>query len=384
MPPTIADVSRKVGYSAATISRVLNNSAPVSSEVRQAVMRAARESGYLAKRSSRRTIQRDAEAAPATQVVEVVWHWHSPVERVTVSEDRLNVGPLAHTDEQALLSPGFGLSFYRSLLDGVLDELRQWGHKAVVQSNHDLLDPAFLADVNQPNKRGILLVGQFSADIARFVECCQQPLVLVDQIYRGWPDMVTIDNAGGMMSAFDHLYALGHRDIGFIGAEPDNPAFGERKMVFEWRMVQAGLALRAEWMYERTSHIQHTTEGATRILSLPHRPTALVCCNDNAALGVYRAAANCNIPIPRDLSVVGFDDIETSGLITPALTTVRVPTAQLGRQAVRQLMARRPGKPATDTDGCEIRVRTQLVERASTAALTPAAGQRHRNGDLSS
>lgn len=374
---TLEQVGARAGCSPATVSRVLNNSARVSPMVRDKVMRAIRESGYLARRTRRpnRTAAPSSSSSTPTRTVEVVWHWHSPAERVTVGDRGLSIGPIESVDERAILGESYGLTFYRQLLQGILDELKLWRHKAVLQSNHNLLDPAFLADVNQPDKRGILFVGEFNRDLPRFVEQCTQPLVLVDQIYKGWPEVVTIDNAGGMMSAFEHIHGLGHREIGFVGARPDDPAFRERRMVFEWCMVQAGLPLRPEWTHEGTGHVQHTADSVSKILSSEHRPTALVCCNDNAALGVYRAAAACGLRIPEDLSVVGFDDIDAAALITPPLTTVHVPTVQLGRQAVRQLMAQPPDAPVGQGYGCEIRVRTELKVRGSTAAPARVAAK---------
>lgn len=98
------------------------------------------------------------------------------------------------------------------------------------------------------------------------------------------------------------------------------------------------------------------------------RPSAIACVNDSTALGVYRAAADLGLAISGDLSVVGFDDIDAASLITPSLTTVRVPVDQLGRRAVRELLAVPRDGRHRDRDGCEVRIRNRLVVRGSTAA----------------
>ena len=99
---------------------------------------------------------------------------------------------------------------------------------------------------------------------------------------------------------------------------------------------------------------------------MPERPGGLLCANDCAALGVVRGASSLGMRIPEELSVVGFDDQEFALLATPSLTTVRVPTGQIGRQAVRQLMLQLRVESPRQERGCEVRVKTELVVRQST------------------
>lgn len=373
--PTLAAVAHRADVSTATASRVLNNSGPVSPDARAAVLNAARDLGYRHKAAPGDTPWMTETAAVAgPSVVEVVWHWHSPIDRIEVNGGgALKVGPAEPVDDELLVTAGrAGHSFYRDMVHGILSELKDAGHKAMLQANHDLLAPSFLADVNAPGKLGVLLIGEYSPDLPRFVDACRQPLVLVDQHHRGWPDVVTIDNVGGILSAVDHLIALGHRRIGFMGGQPIVPMFEERKRAWAWRMGEAGLSVHSEWVYEGSGDIQHTQAAAAAILRPRQRPTAFCCVNDNTALGVYRAAMERGLSIPRDLSVAGFDDIDAASLITPALTTVHVPVVQLGRRAVRQLLSIPRNGLHTDEPGCEVRVCTRLIVRQSTAA--PTAG----------
>lgn len=372
--PTLTTLSRRAGVSTATASRVLNQSGPVSPEARAAVWNAARELGYRHKATpGEMPWAEEATEAVRPSVVEVVWHWHSPIDRIEVNGGgSLKIGPSEPVDDASLVTTGrAGHSFYRDMVNGILSELKNAGHKALLQANHNLLAPDFLADLNAPGKLGVLLIGEYSPDLPRFVEACRQPLVLVDQQFRGWPNVVTIDNIGGIFSAVDHLLALGHRRIGFMGGLPDVPMFVERKRAWAWRLLEAGLPVRSEWTYEGSGDIQHTREGAAGILRRRQRPTALLCVNDNTALGVYRAAMDLGLSIPGDLSVAGFDDIDAASLITPALTTVHVPVVQMGRQAVRQLLAvPRDGRQAEDV-GSDIRIRTRLIVRDSTSKPSP-------------
>jgi LacI family transcriptional regulator len=162
--------------------------------------------------------------------------------------------------------------------------------------------------------------------------------------------------------AFDHLHALGHRKIGFIGNETD---LNERRMAFFARMGSAGLTVNPRWIYRGPQHIEPTVHGVAKMLAQSDRPTALLCGNDCYAIGVMRAATTMKLEIPRDLSVVGFDDIDASALMTPAMTTVRVPQAQIGLQAARQLLlAAQNG--TTPQRGCSVRLKTELIVRQST------------------
>jgi DNA-binding LacI/PurR family transcriptional regulator len=369
--PTLTSLARRAAVSTATASRVLNNSGPVSPDARAAVLSAAREIGYRHKAAPGDAPWLvDAAEAPRGSVVEVIWHWHSPLDRIEVNGGgALKVGIAEPVDDRSLvITRRAGHSFYRDMVNGILSELKDAGHKAMLQANHDLLAPSFLADVNSPGKVGLLLIGEYSPDLPKFVEACRQPLVLVDQLFRGWPDVVTIDNVGGVGSIMDHLLDLGHRRIGFIGGLPHVPMFGERKRAWVWRMLEAGLQVRPEWIYEGSGDIQHTQEAAAAILSRRQRPTAILCVNDSSALGAYRAAADQGLSIPGDVSVAGFDDIDAASLITPPLTTMRVPVVQMGRRAVRQLLGVPRNGLHTSEAGCEIRLRTQLVVRQSTAA----------------
>lgn len=371
MRPTLAELSARAGCSPATASRVLNNSAFVAVEVRDRVLAAIRETGYTprARNGARATAPVDRLAT-----VSVVLHRHTPMERVDIRDGHLDLEPAVDVPAEAMLSESRRLSdaFYRHIIDGVVDALGSRHAQALLQANKDLMAPAFVADVNAPDRRGIILIGEYSPDLAAFVACCRRPLVLVDFMQDGWPDVVAIDNRGGMAALVQHLVDLGHRDIGYVGG-PLNASLAERRAVCEWELRRAGRSLRPEWCYDGSEQIGAVAAGVTPILKRAKRPTALVCCNDCAALGVLRAAESLGIDVPGQLSVTGFDDIDPAALVKPALTTVRVPMIELGRQAVRLLLTQDPA--ARGGRGCELRVRTRLVVRESTGRVAEAGGR---------
>ncbi len=364
---TVTDLGRLAGCSIATVSRVLNNSGAVSPQTREAVLRVVRETEFFVNRARRggRRVQAKKEAGG---VVEIVQHRHSPVEKLSVRQGELRVGPLVSMRESVPPPRSFELnSFHRNIVDGAIEELSRWGCRAQIRMNSDLLDPALLADINGSDRSGVLLIGEYSNDLSQFVRHCMHPLVLVDIIGKGRPDVVTTDNFEGIRDAFEHVYSLGHRKIGFVGRRDEIVAMAERFTAFRLMMAERGLPVRREWVYEGYDHIEHTTKAVTEILQQADRPTALMCSNDCYALGVVRSASAMGVSIPGDLSVVGFDDVDFASLITPPLSTVRVPVQEMGRQAVRQLMIQLKGGSPTKSRGCHVRLLPELVLRESTA-----------------
>jgi LacI family transcriptional regulator len=118
-------------------------------------------------------------------------------------------------------------------------------------------------------------------------------------------------------------------------------------------------------------------EAATGMLALPDRPTAIFASSDMQALGVYEAARRSGLRVPEDVSVVGFDDLPMSGWMSPPLTTVVQPLAQMAAMATRTLMAMLDGDP--EAAGTRLELTTSLVVRASTA---PARGSHRGSGPL--
>lgn len=379
MRPTLAQLCSRAGCSQATASRVLNGTTFVSPDVRERVLCATHELGYVPKRARR------PQAIPALAgqpVVDIVFHRHTPVERLAFQDGRLTVAPPADVPRDALLAEDRRLSdaFYRHIIDGAVEELGRHGCKAALQANKDLRAPPFLAELNRPDQRGVLLVGEYSPDLDAFVRQFRQPLALVDLMCGSWPDVVTIDNRGGMQAVVQHLAELGHRHVGYVGGL-SNPSLVERRNVFLWHAREAGLTVRPEWCCACSEQIAGAVASVQPMLRSSRRPTALVCCNDCAAFGVLRAAEACGLAVPRQLSVVGFDDVDPAALVTPALTTVHVPMIQMGRVGVRLLLTQEAAWPHPATGGCEARVRTHLVVRETTAqARRQRDGIKSRNG----
>lgn len=368
---TVTEVSRRAGCSIATVSRVLNNSGPVSPKTRQLVLKVMRETQYLTTRAARRLATNPHRTGGG--VIEIIQHRHSPMEPVSVTGRAVHIGPPTSPDTVRPLSQGSALTnaFHRHILDGAIEELSCWGYRAQLRMNTDLADADLLADLNGPDRHGVMLIGEYTAGLGDFVTQCLHPLVLVDLIHAGPADVITTDNFAGIGMAFDHVLSLGHRRIGFVGRQDSILAFAERFTAFRLKMLDADLPVRTDWIYEGADGIEATSQGMKRMLKHTDRPTALICANDCYAMGVLRAATALGLHIPEQLSVVGFDDIDLASMVTPPLTTVRVPMLEMGRQAVRQLMIAIRRGPLSRAGGCQIRLQPELVLRQS--AAPPAA-----------
>lgn len=368
-PPTVNEVSRRAGCSIATVSRVLNNSGPVSLKTREAVLKVMRETQYLSTRAAKRAGGTMTMQRMNGGVVEIIQHRHSPMEPVSMAGGTLEIGPPTSPDAVQPLAARSALTnaFHRHIVDGAIEELSRWGYRAQVRMNTNLVDPHMLADLNGPARNGVLLIGEYSADLGAFVRQCLHPLVLVDIIHQGSADVITTDNFAGIGMVCDHVLSLGHRRIGFVGRREEVRAFAERFTAFKLKMIDAGLPIRSEWIYEGEDSMEATARAVRAMLAQAERPTALVCANDCYAMGVVRAASGLGIAIPGQLSVVGFDDADMAAMVTPPLTTVRVPLVEMGRQAVRQLMINMQAGGSPRACGCQVRLTPQLVVRQSVA-----------------
>jgi LacI family transcriptional regulator len=178
---------------------------------------------------------------------------------------------------------------------------------------------------------------------------------------------VGMDDAFGLGLLLDHLTGQGHRRFGFIGT--DSALHQRRSGLFGDLLSSRGLTSGASFHFFPRSAAEAGREGLNRLWSLPaaDRPTALVAADDLVAQGALRAAATRGLSIPRQLSLTGIDDLPSSELSVPALTTIRQPIRRMIRSAFARLLDE--GRiPANDC-----RVRPELILRESTGPA-PAPG----------
>jgi DNA-binding LacI/PurR family transcriptional regulator len=177
-------------------------------------------------------------------------------------------------------------------------------------------------------------------------------------------DRVTTDTYAGARQAMEHLIALGHRRIGYVGGR--NLAKGRRRGYTE-ALKAAGLKAHKELVVLRSLNRTGGASALETLLALPDPPTAVFAANDAVALGVIQAACKRGLRVPEDLSVVGFDDIDLAEHAVPPLTTVAQPKQRLGHEAMTLLHQRMNGTgPARIVERL---LPCELVVRESTAPM---------------
>ena len=226
-----------------------------------------------------------------------------------------------------------------------------------------------------PLVEGVVLGTSRMSDSAIRVMAQQRPTVVLNRVLTGIPSVIT-DNARGTRRAMEHLAELEHRSIGYVAGPEASWADGMR-----WRaMREAAEAL--DVRVQRFGPVAPTLGGGTEAAAVVAESavTAVVAYNDLVAIGLMRGLAAAGVRVPRDVSVVGFDNIFGAELCSPALTTVAAPLAALGRYAVQTLLDRDvvahaaagpAGAPARRAGGPGV----HGAAGAPTAVLSRVAGQ---------
>lgn len=215
----------------------------------------------------------------------------------------------------------------------------------------------------------ILVLTELSAAQRRRLGSLYVPVVIVDPVGQPDPRIPSVGAAnwaGGLM-ATEHLIELGHRRIGTITGRPALLCSQARVNGYLAALEHAGIPADPALVCTGDFHFEAALAAATGMLSLADPPTAIFAGNDIEAMGVYEAARLRHLRIPDDLSVVGFDDLPMSGWVSPPLTTVAQPLAQMAAMATRMV-----ARTATDGPGNRVELATSLVVRSSTGP--PRAG----------
>jgi len=220
-----------------------------------------------------------------------------------------------------------------------------------------------------PSDGAVLVLPEASNDELERALSNDRPFVVVDPLVPLGDRIpcVFVANTAGAEQATRHLAALGHRRIGAITGPPGWVATEERRVGYLAALEAAGIDLDPQLVTASDFELGPGAVAAGRLLDLPEPPTAIFGFNDAIAIGVMRAARERGLGVPEDLSVVGFDDVAFATLVSPALTTVRQPLAEMGRAGVSLLLRLGAGG-----ESLHVELPTRLVLRESTAPPRPA------------
>jgi len=331
--PTIYDVAAAAGVAPSTVSRAFSRPGRVNAETAARIRRVAEEMGYRA----------------------------NPLARAL---------PSGRTSMLALVVSDVTNPFYFQIIRGAEEAAAVADYTLLVA---DVLESAAVErkalDRALPLVEGVVLGTSRMSDSAIRMIAKQRPTVVLNRVITGIPSVIT-DNARGVHRAMEHLGELGHRSVAYVAGPEASWADGIR-----WRSVREA-ALGLEFKVQRHGPYAPTLLGGEEAAAAvaAGRATAVVAYNDLMAIGLMRRLAQIGVGVPRDLSVLGFDNIFGAEICTPSLTTVAAPLAALGQYAVRTLLN---DDPAARNRAAQhpVRLPAQLVVRGSTG---PVARRRRR------
>ena len=183
-------------------------------------------------------------------------------------------------------------------------------------------------------------------ELAEMARRADVPMVFLNREVKG-PRVaaVWIDWPNATTRVVEYLAELGHRRIALVVPSRSDARVGNREDWYRPALARAGLGPDRALVFRDAMSIEGGQAAGQRLLALPDRPTAAICHNDVMAIGLLQACAEVGVRVPRDLSIVGWDDVPYSSLVTPPLTTVRVPRYELGQTAAQKLLDLIAGRP---------------------------------------
>ena len=326
---TIARVAAEAGVGVGTVSRVLNGSPSVSDDTRQRVLDAIAVLDYEPSAVARAL---STGRTYAVGVIAPFFTQPSVIERLRgISRTLAGAGyqlvllDVEHADQRAEAFRSLGV---RGRIDGLLS--------------------ISLAPTDRELRR---------------LEETGVPIVLIDRDHPSLPAITIDDGAGGRLAA-EHLLSLGHRDIAFLGDEEENQfgfdASAHRREGFAATLAAAGAPLAPERILHTPPGRDAARDAAAGLLDGVARPTAIFATSDVQAIGVLMAAQAAQIPVPEQLSVIGFDNVEAAGYT--GLTTVAQPLEEIGALGAELLLRALAGEAVESR-----RMPLAIVERGSTA-----------------
>jgi LacI family xylobiose transport system transcriptional regulator len=323
---TVADIARLAGVSAPTVSRVLNGRSGVALVTRQRVEAVIRQHGY-----------RRPDADLPAAIIELVFHaleslWALEIIRGVERVAREHELAVVLTEMQGALTPG-----------------RAWTEQVLARRPTGVV--AVFSELTE---------GQESQLASRGI-----PLVVLDPT--GEPThrtpSVGATNWSGGMAATRHLLDLGHTRIAMLSGPVQWPCCRARLDGYRAALEMARIPVDPALIRISSLYVEGGLRDGSALLELPEPPTAVFTANDLQAHGVYEAARQAGLNIPRDLSVVGFDDLPFSQWAGPPMTTVRQPLVEMGAAAAEMVVSLAHGGRPRHT---RLELATELIVRQST------------------
>lgn len=338
---TIVDVARAAGVSTATVSRVLNGKDRVDPQLAATVTRVAKELGYRPNRVARSLRMR-----------------HNHVWALVISDIRTG-------------------QFFADVVRGVEDGAYEAGYSMFLCNSDE--DPSkearYIGLAVAENVAGVILVPSGpDTDLGPLLDAGIH-VVLADRSLPGQPvDSVVGDNVAGGRQAVEHLVSNGYRRVACITGPPAVTTGSDRLLGYRATLEQAGLTVDPALVRYGDFREKGGRAAMQALLALDPPPDAVFICNNTMAAGALQAIEEAGLEVPRDIALVGYDEILWAPLLRSALTTVSQPAYDLGHESARLLINRIDGYSGSPR---RVTLPTTLNVRASSA---PKAGAAHGPG----
>ncbi|MDR2143229.1 MAG: LacI family DNA-binding transcriptional regulator [Treponema sp.] len=310
MAPRIIDIAKKANVSPSAVSLALNNKTGISNEVRQKIISLAVNMGYKnipPENGGRENI--------TIKLIKIAKHGH-------IVNEQHN-------------------AFITEYLEGIEAGAKRRKFKLEVSFFNRVPIEEVIEAHRDTAVDGLIVLGtELSAHELNFFTGLAKPIVFIDTYFPfALYDCIDMDNADGVFKAIQHLYANGHRRIGLIKSSYEVRNFKMRELGFREAMEYFSLPIQEKYIITVDPAFNLTIADMGKHLDKRgDLPTAFFCMNDTIAYGCMKSLQDHNYRIPEDISIVGFDDLPSSSLMS--LTTVRVSTHQIGQRALEKLTER--------------------------------------------
>ncbi len=334
--PNLQDVAKQAGVSTATVSKVLSNTPYFTEETRSRVMMAVKELGYMPNLAAR------ALSTGKTHIVAVVFPY---------LYDAIFKDPLV-----------------MQILEGIELECTAEKYNILLSTpriNGDGLDPHYYQLIHSGYIDGLIAIDNVPhASVAEPAIAREIPTIVIG--YADSPYYVRSDDFDGGQKLMRHIIALGHSHIGMISVPEDsNDAITRRLMGMQAVAEEAGVTFVNMPILYGDYSIDSGKTATRKLLQAHKQLTAIICLNDRMAFGAINEAQKHGRQVPDDLSVVGYDNLSTSAMITPSLTTIDQHALTLGKHAAQMLFDVLRGENPDP-----VVLQTDLIVRQSSASPT--------------
>ena len=330
---TVADVAKRAGVSVSTAARVLSGTGYAADDTRKLVHDAARELGYVANQVARSLRTRQTRMV-GLLIGDVENRFYSVIAKnvESIAKDAGYHVVLCNSDDDPVIERE-----YLKLLEGMRVD-------------------ALIVTPTPKNRRQL---ARLLPDIA---------IVQVDRRVDGLnADAILVDNEAGAASAVSLLIEAGHTHIGILTGNVEIATAAQRLAGYKSVLKESGIPIRQSLIRPGSFHREHAIEDATALIRARPAPTAIFAANNILAEATLVALEQMGMRVPRDMSVVGFDDEQWMSIVNPGLTTVRQPVVDIARSAAE--LALRRLREGLGSRASTVVFRTELVERGSVAAV---------------